>query len=48
MSEKFLTDLIKENVEGFEYRVPKEKYEWLDYRYGKNWNIPESKKMIGK
>ena len=44
MSEKFLTDLIKENVEGFEYRVPKEKFEWLDYRYGKNWNIPESKK----
>ena len=48
MSEKFLTDLIKENVEGFEYLVPKDKFEWLDYRYGENWNIPETKKKDWK
>lgn len=44
MNEKFLTRMVRENIEGFNYFVPKDKEEWLEFRYGRNWNIPQSKK----
>lgn len=44
MNKKFLTKMVKENINGFNYFVPKDKKEWLEFRYGRNWNIPQTKK----
>ena len=48
MDIKFLTRLKEENINGFNYLVPWDKLEWLNYRYGKNWNIPEDEKKDWK
>ena len=48
MKEEFLTKLVKENIEGFDYLVPQAKLEWLNYRYGKNWKFPENSKKDWK
>ena len=36
--------MVKENINGFNYFVTKDKKEWLEFRYGRNWNIPQTKK----
>ena len=44
MPKSFLTNLTTLMVKEIEFQVPFERIEWLHYRYGSNWNVPETKK----
>jgi hypothetical protein len=44
MPSKFLTELVSSDVRGFEYDVPDSLDDWLVYRYGLNWEVPQSAK----
>ena len=44
MESKFLKDLVQQEVNDFIYSVPNNKEQWLIYRYGNEWNIPQSSK----
>ena len=48
MHSKYLLDLVKKNIGEFNYLIPRDSEEWLIYRYGKNWNIPQLSKKDWK
>lgn len=40
----FLNDLIEKDINGVRYKIPVKIEEWLIYRYGSDWNVPQFEK----
>lgn len=44
MPATFLVELTEKEINGMRYKIPLEIDSWLIYRYGKNWNVPQTEK----
>lgn len=44
MPSSFLHDLIEKEINGVRYKIPRQIEDWLIYRYGSDWNVPQSEK----
>jgi hypothetical protein len=44
MPSSFLNDLMEKEINGVCYKIPVKIEEWLVYRYGSDWNVPQLQK----